>query len=88
MDEQEAKEWRFCLGEAIFQTRSQRSLTQEFIATQLGIDRKTLSRVENGQNAIGIDHLWQIARVLNVKIGDLEQLADQFFIEKQQQSPQ
>ena len=48
----------------IRKTREQRSYTQEYLATQLGIDRKSYSNIENGASKLSIDRLLKIADIL------------------------
>lgn len=51
--------------------RDQRGLTQEQLATRLGIVQGTLSRYENGKTAIRHPMLWRIAHELEVSVDDL-----------------
>jgi transcriptional regulator with XRE-family HTH domain len=47
--------------------RADRSLTQEQLAELAGLDRKTISRVENGHYSPSLDNVWALADALNVE---------------------
>lgn len=60
------QEHRWQIGERIRTLRTARGLTQEQLATEIGIDPKTISRAENGRYPISVDQIARIARALNV----------------------
>ena len=51
--------------------RESQGISQEFLASELGISQKTLSRMENGQTEISINQLKGIAKVLGVSATEL-----------------
>ena len=51
--------------------RESQGISQEFLANELGISQKTLSRMENGQTEISINQLKGIAKVLGVSATEL-----------------
>ena len=54
--------------------RKERGLSQRELAEAIGIDPAAMSRVENGQRAVSVGELVQLADVLGVQVEDL--LAD------------
>lgn len=54
------------LGDRIRHLRQTRGLTQETLAEQCGLDRKTINRAEQGHHAVSVDALLLIAHVLEV----------------------
>ncbi len=46
-------------------------LTQEALAERAGIDRKSISRIENGAFSPSLDRVWLIADALRVSVTDL-----------------
>jgi transcriptional regulator with XRE-family HTH domain len=57
---------RLAVGTRIRDARERARLTQEEVADRAGLDRKTISRIENGVMAVLIDHLLDIADALGV----------------------
>ena len=51
--------------------RESQGISQEFLANELGISQKTLSRIENGQTDISVNQLKNIAKVLGVSATEL-----------------
>lgn len=68
-------DWVVCerrrIGIRIRQLRHDRELTQEQVAERTGLDRKTISRAENGVYPMPLDHLLMVARALNVSLTHL-----------------
>ena len=62
---------RQAIGDHVRAARTERKLTQEKLGEMVDLDRKTISRIENGSYATLIDHLILIADVLNVPLSDL-----------------
>lgn len=63
---------RRAIGEAIRSARLRRNLTQEQLAERAGgLDRKTISRIENGVMSPILDHLLLIADALDVSLSVL-----------------
>jgi len=63
---------RRAIGERIRSTRLHRNLTQEALAERAGgLDRKTISRIENGVMSPVLDHLLLIADALDVPLATL-----------------
>ncbi|MEC4019402.1 helix-turn-helix transcriptional regulator [Streptomyces sp. H27-D2] len=52
-------------------TRLRRSLTQETLAERVGLDRKTIVRIEAGQTSPLLDHLLLLADALDVPLTQL-----------------
>jgi putative transcriptional regulator len=57
---------RRAFGKAVRNYRLLRNLTQEELAEEAELDRKTISRLENGLYSASLDNLWAIAYALNV----------------------
>lgn len=51
--------------------RSVKGISQQALADKVGVDRSTISRIENGEIETTIDNAMKIANVLKVKIEDL-----------------
>lgn len=62
---------RQAIGSNVRAERARQKLTQERLAEQVGLDRKTISRIENGAHATLLDHLILIADALGVPLADL-----------------
>jgi transcriptional regulator with XRE-family HTH domain len=62
---------RRAIGDNIRAERTRQKLTQERLAEQAGLDRKTVNRIEQGTHATLIDHLLLIADALDVPLSDL-----------------
>lgn len=59
------------IGDRIRAARTTRRLSQEKLAELIGLDRKTVNRIEQGAHATSIDHLLLIADGLDVPLADL-----------------
>ncbi|MEW2570516.1 helix-turn-helix transcriptional regulator [Streptomyces sp. NPDC047070] len=62
---------RQAIGDRIRAERLRQKLTQELLAERVGLDRKTINRVEQASHATSIDHLLLIADGLKVPLADL-----------------
>lgn len=62
---------RRAIGDHVRSERTRQNLTQERLAEEAGLDRKTVNRIEQGTHATLIDHLTLIARALGVPLADL-----------------
>lgn len=62
---------RRAIGDHVRAERMRQKLTQERLAERVGLDRKTINRIEQGTHGTLIDHLTLIARVLDVPLADL-----------------
>lgn len=51
--------------------RTQYGISQQELADKIGIDRSTISRIENSEIETTIDNAIKIAKALNVSLGDL-----------------
>jgi DNA-binding XRE family transcriptional regulator len=51
--------------------REAAGLSQEEFAERVGVDRKTISRVENGAYSTGLDSIGKRARALDQPLSDL-----------------
>ena len=56
------------LGERIRELRTERSWSQDELATQVGSDARGISRYENGKITPGLDTLIRIAETFNVSL--------------------
>jgi len=59
------------IGFKIRKIRELKNYTQAYMADQLGIARESYGRLENGESAMKLDVLEQIANVFQVKIEDI-----------------
>jgi transcriptional regulator with XRE-family HTH domain len=64
---------RRAIGDRIRAARIERKLSQEALAELVGLDRKTINRVEQGVHATSVDHLLLIAHALDTPLADLVQ---------------
>lgn len=62
---------RRAIGDNVRAERLRQKLTQERLAETVGLDRKTVNRIEQGAHATLIDHLIRIADALGVPLADL-----------------
>lgn len=51
--------------------RTEKNISQQKLADEIGVDRSTISRIENGEIETTIDNAIKIADVLNVPLNDL-----------------
>lgn len=65
------------LGSRIKAIRSAKNYTQEHIAEQIGISRQKYARIESGINSITLEMLSEIAKVLDVSVGDITRVLDE-----------
>ncbi len=56
------------IAETIRKLRLERSLTQEYVALELGISQNAYCKIENGQVQLTIERLQKIAAVLNTTL--------------------
>jgi transcriptional regulator with XRE-family HTH domain len=59
------------IGNNIKKIREIKNLTQEHIASELGISRQTYIMIESGQSDLKFESLKQIASILGVSINDI-----------------
>lgn len=62
---------RRAIGDTVRAARLERRLTQEKLGERVGLDRKTVNRIEQGTHATLLDHLLLIADALGVPVADL-----------------
>lgn len=75
---------RLAVGNRIRELRTHRDVSQEQLAEEMGLDRKTVNRMETGANSASVDAFFLAARALGVTMpelfqglpADLEQSAD------------
>lgn len=60
------------LGEAIVQARKRRGLTQDTLATQAGLSKPTIQRLEKGHTHLSVGRLFDLLDVLDPQL--LEQV--------------
>lgn len=59
------------IGQLIRKQRTQKSITQESLALQCGIDRSYMGRIERGEVNLTVEKLYEIASVLGVSAKEL-----------------
>ncbi len=59
------------IGNNIKRIREFKNLTQEYIATQLGISRQTYMMIESGQTDVKFENIKKIAALLDVSVNDI-----------------
>jgi len=62
---------RRAIGDQVRAARETRKLSQEKLGELVGLDRKTVNRIEQGTHGTLIDHLILIAAVLDTPLADL-----------------
>jgi len=62
---------RLVFGGNVRRHRQEQGLSQEDLAVQAGVDRKTINRIEQGVHSVRLDNVWLIAEALQVDIRDL-----------------
>ena len=62
---------KILLGKRIKELRTKRGLTQEFLAEQIGIGQRNLSKIECGNNFITAETLSKILNALDIKAKEL-----------------
>lgn len=62
---------RQAIGDHIRAARTECKITQERLAELVGVDRKTINRIEQGAHATSIDRLILIADALDTPLADL-----------------
>ncbi len=62
---------RKSLGEAIKENRARCSMTQEFVAEQLGVSRQAVSKWENGTSDPSTSNLLALARLFGISAEEL-----------------
>ncbi len=75
------------IRERIRDIREQKKYSQEYVATQLGVDPNTYGRWERGETKLEVETLIKIAKVFEVGLADLvEGNGDQIFNIKNNQT--
>ncbi|MFM1825764.1 MAG: hypothetical protein RLZZ37_399 [Actinomycetota bacterium] len=67
----EIQQRRKAFGKSMKKVRIQAKLSQERLAEIAGLDRKTISRIENGHLSPSLDNLWAIADALEMQAYEL-----------------
>ena len=62
---------RRAIGDAIRAARARRQLSQETLSELVGLDRKTINRIEQGTHPTNLDRLLLIADALDTPLADL-----------------
>ncbi len=70
--ETQIKDYRFKLGDKIRQVREQRGYSQEQLADMMGINRSTISKIENGKFSITVDYLVRFSLCLDYEFKVIE----------------
>ena len=63
----EIQQRREAFGKSMKKIRMQAKISQERLAEIAGLDRKTISRIENGHLSPSLDNLWAIADALDMQ---------------------
>ena len=64
------------LGKRIRSFRTDRDLTQEYVAEYLGISRQKYARIENGAVNITLDILIKVAELFQIEVSDITKVLD------------
>ncbi len=59
------------LAKRIKSIRKNLGLSQEFVAKKMGIDRITVSKIENGARKVGADEIAKLAEIFNISVDAL-----------------
>jgi len=59
------------IGQLIRNRRTQKSITQEALALQCGIDRSYMGRIERGEVNLTVEKLYEIASALEINAKEL-----------------
>lgn len=59
------------IGQLIRNRRTQKSITQEALALQCGIDRSYMGRIERGEVNLNVEKLYEIASALEINAKEL-----------------
>lgn len=62
---------RIAIGESIRDARRRKRLSQERLATAIGLDRRTIQRIERAETDPKLTWLLRIAMVLDMPLSDL-----------------
>lgn len=65
------KNWMGVVGRSITAYRESQGMSQRELAKATGLSPATINRIENGTHRTHMGNLWEIARVLGVRIEDL-----------------
>jgi transcriptional regulator with XRE-family HTH domain len=68
------KEFRLKLGDKIRLVREQRGYSQEKLAEMMGVNRSTISKIENGRFSITVDYLVRFSISLDYEFKVVEKL--------------
>lgn len=64
---------RLAVGNRIRELRAELDVSQEQLAEEMGLDRKTVNRMETGANSASVDAFFLAARALGVTMPELFQ---------------
>lgn len=71
------EERRRLLGQAIYNMRKPKGISQEHLSELAGIDRAYMGRIERGETSVGMDKIWAICDALNITPAQLFSEAEQ-----------
>ncbi|MEU1805817.1 helix-turn-helix transcriptional regulator [Streptomyces sp. NPDC019937] len=71
------RQWRHEIGTRMRDARMHRNLTQEALAELVGVERRTILRIELGLHSPSTDRILYIARALDVAPAELMPSADE-----------
>jgi transcriptional regulator with XRE-family HTH domain len=63
-----ARSWE-CLGNHLREARATQRVSQEFLASWIGVDPRTVGRIEIGQRAPSVAHLFAMELALGLRPG-------------------
>lgn len=74
MEEKLIKEYRYHLGREIRSVRKSKNMNQNELAEILGIDRSTISKIENGKFSVSVDYLVKLSLALDYEFRVAERI--------------
>lgn len=75
MEEELIEEYRYHLGNEIKKVRKLRNMSQNDLAEKLGINRSTISKIENGKFSISVDYLVKFSLALDYEFRVIKKIS-------------
>ncbi|MEV4966640.1 helix-turn-helix transcriptional regulator [Streptomyces sp. NPDC024062] len=63
--------YRRHVSDQLRDARSRANLTQQALAERAGVEKQTVSLIENGHSSPLLETVWRLARALDVPVADL-----------------
>jgi transcriptional regulator with XRE-family HTH domain len=73
-----AHDCQVALGHAVRLTRETKHLTQAELAERIGLEEKTVARIEVGKASVDLELVVTLTNGLRVRLGELGHLVDQY----------